>query len=321
MSKKSFCPRSETSTRCRPGNGPLGLVNIWSRLLKHNWWDPLYGRVRIHSDVFFDFTFNENSFLYDYINRASPEFQLMHVYDQQLCSLFHRCGSPPLFLNSWRWIVPKSSNEIDHHRLLSGPKENQNTIEKNEFYEWKIWRTIMRIMSENSSICIKINSWFRRAPSASLPIIGPVQVNFFNSWPPPWFDQIRSNEGSVNTPFYHRFHTDQHFNSWSFEINGNFASTPSYYRFIQVNIWFFFSWNNSPKTTSYEGFWWFSYRKIFSPIFFFMRLNFEFISFHPLLYSMIGDQFLIIFIDETELLEEVVIDDRVIWKILKSCCI
>ena len=43
-----------------------------------------------------------------------------------------------------------------------------------------------------------------------------------------------------------------------------------------------------------------------------MKLNFEFISFHSLLYSMIGDQFLIIFIDETELLGEVVIDDRII---------
>ena len=94
--------RSETSTRCRPDNGPLRLANIWSRLLKHNWWDPLYERVRTHSDVFFDLTFNENSFLYDYINRASPEFQPMHVYSQQLCPLFHRCESPPLFLNSWR---------------------------------------------------------------------------------------------------------------------------------------------------------------------------------------------------------------------------
>ena len=36
---------------------------------------------------------------------------------------------------------------------------------------------------------------------------------------------------------------------------------------------------------------------------------------------MIDDQFLIIFIDETELLGEVIIDDRIIWKILKNCCI
>ena len=93
---------SETSPRCSLGNGFLGLANIWSRLLKHNWWDPLYGKVRIHSDVFFGFTFNENSFLYGYINRASSEFQPMHVYDQQLWLLFHRCGSSPLFLNSWR---------------------------------------------------------------------------------------------------------------------------------------------------------------------------------------------------------------------------
>ena len=94
--------RSETSTRCRSGNGPLGLANIWSRLLKHNWWNPLYERVRIHSDVFFDFKFNENSSLYDYINRASLEFQPIHVYDQQLCSLFYRCESLFFFLNSWR---------------------------------------------------------------------------------------------------------------------------------------------------------------------------------------------------------------------------
>ena len=176
----------------------------------------------------------------------------------------------------------------------------------------------MRIMSENSFICIKINSWpqYYRVPSAFLSIIGSVQVNFFNSW------SLSDQMGAfASISFYHRFHTDQHFNSWLFEINGNSASTSFYHRFIQVNIWLFFSWNNPPKTTSYGDFWWFSYRRIFSPIFFFMKLNFEFISFHPLLYSMIGDQFLIIFIDETELLGEVVIDDRVIWKILKSCCI
>ena len=159
----------------------------------------MYGRIRIHSDVFFGFTFNENSSLYGYINRASPEFQPMHVYDQQLCFLFHRCESSFLFLNSWRWIVPKSSDEIDHHRPSSGPRENQNTVEKNEFYEWGIWRTIMRTMSENSFICIKINSWFRRAPSALLSTTGPVQVNLFNSWPPS--DLIRSDQTRVSSAF------------------------------------------------------------------------------------------------------------------------
>ena len=137
--------------------------------------------------------FNKNSFLYGYINRASPEFQLMHVYDQQLCFLFHCCGSFFLFLNSWRWIVSKSSNEIYHHRLFLRSRENQNTIEKNEFYEWGIWRTIMKIMNENSFICIKINSWFQydRASSAFLFIIDFVSVNFFNSWS--LSDQIRSD--------------------------------------------------------------------------------------------------------------------------------
>ena len=76
----------------------------------------------------------------------------------------------------------------------SGPRENQNTIEKNEFYEWGIWRTIMGTMGGNSSICIKINSWpqYYRAPPALLLITGPVPANLFNSWPPP--DQIRSDQ-------------------------------------------------------------------------------------------------------------------------------
>ena len=30
----------------------MRVANIWSRLLKHNWWNPLYGRVRTHSNVF-----------------------------------------------------------------------------------------------------------------------------------------------------------------------------------------------------------------------------------------------------------------------------
>ena len=38
-----------------------------------------------------------------------------------------------------------------------------------------------------------------------------------------------------------------------------------------------------------------------------MKLNFEFISFHSFLYLMINNQFLIIFIDETELFKEVII--------------
>ena len=67
-----------------------------------------------------------------------------------------------------------------------GPRENQDTVEKNEFYEWGIWRTIMRTMDGNSSICIKINSWLHRVSPAPLSIT----INF-NSWPPP--DLIWSN--------------------------------------------------------------------------------------------------------------------------------
>ena len=63
---------------------------------------------------------------------------------------------------------------------LSKSKENQNTVEKNEFYEWRIWRTIMKTMNENNFICIKINSWL-------------------------------STKNFASISFYHRFRTDQFF--------------------------------------------------------------------------------------------------------------
>ena len=63
------------------------------------------------------------------------------------------------------WTAENRSYRNHQMKLIiigpSRPKENQNTVEKNEFYEWEIWRTIMRTMNENSFICIKINSWFQ----------------------------------------------------------------------------------------------------------------------------------------------------------------
>ena len=204
----------------------------------------------------------------------------MHAYDQQSWPLFHRCGPPPSF-----WTAEDRSYRNHQMKLIiidpSGPRENQNTIEKNEFYEWGIWRTIMRTMSENNSICIKINSWFRRTPSAPLPTIGPVQANLFNSWPPSWSDQITSNEGPVSTPSYHRPHTDQHFNSWPPEINENFASTPSYYRPIQANIWSFSAEITPRRQHHMEIFDDFHIEKYFH-LFSFMGWILNFISIHPI---------------------------------------
>ena len=85
-------------------------------------------------------------------------------------------------------------------------KKNQNTIEKNEFYEWKIWRIIMKTMNENNFICIKINNWF-------------------------------STKGLVSTFFYHRFRTNQFFQQLIFfdqmKISSAFLSIID---FIQINI-------------------------------------------------------------------------------------
>ena len=103
--------------------------------------------------------------LYQLINCTSFEFQSMHAYDQQSWFLFYRCESSFFF-----WTAEDRSYRNYQMKLIiigsSESKENQNTIEKNEFYEWGIWRTIIKTMNKNSFICIKINSWFHRALSA-----------------------------------------------------------------------------------------------------------------------------------------------------------
>ena len=115
-----------------------------------------------------------------------------------------------IFISSL-WIVFSLSEQLKINRIeiikwnwsssaFSKSRENQNTVEKNEFYEWKIWKTIMKTMNENNFICIKINSWFQydKVPSALLFIKRFFFINhfffiiiYFNSWPFPliWSDQ------------------------------------------------------------------------------------------------------------------------------------
>ena len=146
----------------------MEVANIWSRLLKHNWWDPLYGRIRIHSNVFSDFIFNENLSLYYYISWSivrRPNFsscmRMISNHDLYFIvvdrsSLSERLKIDRTEIIRWNW----SSS------AFRGLGKIKIQLKKNEFYEWGIWRTIMKTMSENSSICIKINSWFHRVPSA-----------------------------------------------------------------------------------------------------------------------------------------------------------
>ena len=86
--------RSETSTRCRPGNGLLGLANIWSRLMKHNWWGLLYERIRIHTDVFFLF----------YIQRKFISVRLYQLYVVRISAHACVCSAIMIFISSL-WIV------------------------------------------------------------------------------------------------------------------------------------------------------------------------------------------------------------------------
>ena len=88
--------RSETSTRCRPGNGLLGLANIWSRLMKHNWWDLLYGRVCTHSDVFWPYIqrkFSSVRLYQSYVARISAHACVWSAIMTPILSLW---TAPPL---------------------------------------------------------------------------------------------------------------------------------------------------------------------------------------------------------------------------------
>ena len=112
------------------------------------------------------------------------------------------------------------------------------------------------------------------------------------------YDRAPSAFFFINRFFFY----DHHFNSWSSsDLTGAPPALISTTGFIQINIStadlpgikresrqhsflssvhtgqirIFFSWNNPPKTTLYENFWWFSYRRIF-PSIFLHELNFEF---------------------------------------------
>ena len=202
----------------------------------------------------------ENSYSFRRFFRLYIQRKFISVRLYQSCVArisAHACvWSAIMILISSLWIVFSLSEQlkIDRIKIIkwnwslsasSKPKKNQSTIEKNEFYEWEIWRIIMKIMNENNFICIKINSWFQydRVPSAFFFI---KRFFFYQSslfyhhlfqQLAPSSDLIRSNGSFASIHFYHRFHTDQHFNSWLFEINENFVSTLSYHRFIQINIW------------------------------------------------------------------------------------
>ena len=100
--------RSETSTRCRPGNGLLGLANIWSRLMKHNWWDLLYGRVCTHSDVF-----------WPYIQRKFSSVRLYQSYVARISA--HACvwsASMISILSLWIALPLSEQLEIDRIEII-----------------------------------------------------------------------------------------------------------------------------------------------------------------------------------------------------------
>ena len=117
-------------------------------------------------------------FLRPYIQR---KFISVRLYQSCVARISaHACvwSAIMIFISSL-WIVFSLSEQLKIDRIeiikwnwslsiSSKSRKNQNTIEKNKFCEWKIWRTIMKIMNENNFICIKINSWFQydRIPPA-----------------------------------------------------------------------------------------------------------------------------------------------------------
>ena len=220
--------------------------------------EPLYGRVRTHSDVFSDLIFNENSFLYGYISWSivrrpnfSPCMRMISNHDFYF-----------IVVNRFSSFWTAGDRSYRNHQMkliiIGSPesKKNQNTIEKNEFYEWKIWKTIMETINENSFICIKINSW--------LSTIGPRQHPFLSSahtgqffqqlaLPPIWLDgikrELRQHFFLPPIPYRSIISTAD-----SFEIKRGSRQHSFLSSAHTGQIWIFFSWNNPPKTTLYGGF-------------------------------------------------------------------
>ena len=163
---------------------------------------------------FFDFTFNENSSIRIWISAHACVWSAIMIFILSLWIAFSFSGQ--LKINrieiiKWNWSLS----------IFSESRKNQNTIEKNEFYEWKIWRTIMKTMNENSFICIKINSWFntirfRQHFFLSIDFF----LSSFQQLVSLWSDLIKRN--FVSTSFYHRFHTGQISTADFFEIKRSF---------------------------------------------------------------------------------------------------
>ena len=144
----------------------LGVANIWSRLLKHNWWALVWGT-----------TCPIRRYLWPYIQRKFTSVRLYQPYVARISA--HACVWSAIMTSIsslWTALPLSGQLEIDRTETIRwnwsspipkevvtppGPRENQDTVERNGSYGWGIWRTIMETMGGNSSICIKINSWLR----------------------------------------------------------------------------------------------------------------------------------------------------------------
>ena len=95
------------------------------------------------------------------------------------------------------------------------------------------------------------------------------------------FQQLTSliKRGFVSTFFYHRFHTDQHFNSWP--LRKDLVSTHSYHRLIQVKFGPFSAGITLRRQRYMEIFDDFHIKGYFH-LFFFMNWILNFISIHPI---------------------------------------
>ena len=96
---------------------------------------------------------------------------------------------------------------------------------------------------------------------------------YLNSWL--FSDLIWSNEVSSALLFITDLIQINISTADSFLINRRFRQHSFLLSAHTGQILIFFSWNNPPKTTLYEDFWWFSYWRIFLFIFL-HELNFEF---------------------------------------------
>ena len=102
----------------------------------------------------------------------------------------------------------------------------------------------------------------------------------FQQLTPPWFDLIKRSSASIS--FYHRSHTDQHFNSWSLRNQTRISPAPISIIDPYRSTFDLFSAGITPRKQHHMKVFGDFHIEGYFHLFFFMSWILNFISIHPI---------------------------------------